>query len=138
MTSSDVFALRTRLGLNQAQFASLLGVTPGTIFRWERHVPHIEPMQERIIEVRGGLFALYVLLQFVFGAIFPECLSGSVRYGAKVTVLLDYFIITLCALAAAFGVSHIFGTDQTQALVAGGIVAIIVVMSDALGKLRGP
>lgn len=34
-TSREIFALRRRLGLNQAQFARLLGVDVRSVLRWE-------------------------------------------------------------------------------------------------------
>ena len=39
---SDIAAIRTRTAMSQAQFAELLGVTPGTIAHWEhgRASPH--------------------------------------------------------------------------------------------------
>lgn len=86
MTAEEVTRIRTRMGLNQVQFAELLGVAASTVSRWER-LARIDPMQARILEaivvlekqdaetweqtcaelrqvllVRGGLFALYRLL----------------------------------------------------------------------------
>lgn len=91
MTAEQVARIRTRMGLNQVQFAELLGVAASTVSRWER-LARIDPMQARILEVivvlekqdaetwektcaelrqallvRGGLFALYRLLGLVFG-----------------------------------------------------------------------
>lgn len=91
MTAEEVTRIRTRMGLNQVQFAELLGVAASTVSRWER-LARIDPMQARILEViavlekqdaetweqtcaelrqallvRGGLFALYRLLGLVFG-----------------------------------------------------------------------
>lgn len=90
MTAEEVARIRTRMGLNQVQFAELLGVAASTVSRWER-LARIDPMQARILEViavlekqdaktweqtcaelrqtllvRGGLFALYRLLGLVF------------------------------------------------------------------------
>jgi transcriptional regulator with XRE-family HTH domain len=86
MTAEEV----TRMGLNQVQFAELLGVAASTVSRWER-LARIDPMQARILEaivileardaetweqtcaelrqallIRGGLFALYRLLRRFF------------------------------------------------------------------------
>jgi transcriptional regulator with XRE-family HTH domain len=90
MTAEEVTRIRTRMGLNQVQFAELLGVAASTVSRWER-LARIDPMQARLLEVivlletrdaetwdqtcaelrqallvRGGLFALYRLLGLVF------------------------------------------------------------------------
>lgn len=92
-TAADVVALRQGLGLTRAQFASLVGVSASTVFRWESTlgVLNVDPMQRQIFAalqqqlaapnnqaaqlgqavgkallIGGGLFALYKLLEAVF------------------------------------------------------------------------
>lgn len=53
LTPESIFKLRTRLGLSRLRFAKLLGVSPGSIFGWEkgRTVPR-GASRARISEVR--------------------------------------------------------------------------------------
>ncbi len=44
MTGSEVRSLRKSLGLNQVQFAVELGVSPGTIHRWENDKVQPSPL----------------------------------------------------------------------------------------------
>ena len=88
MTGKQVFDLRTRLGLSQAQLAQLLGVHPLTVSKWERNKLVPSPHQENLLnsfakarraqktigdEVAGLLLsagvvvALYKLLEAAFG-----------------------------------------------------------------------
>jgi hypothetical protein len=39
----NVADLRSRLGLNQTQFAQLFGVHPMTVSKWERNPPELNP-----------------------------------------------------------------------------------------------
>jgi transcriptional regulator with XRE-family HTH domain len=92
MLSADVTTLRERLLLTRDQFASLLGVSPSTVYRWEAADGNlsVDPMQRwilaalqdrmekpggadrierevcRALVIRGGLYALYKLLAMVF------------------------------------------------------------------------
>lgn len=53
LTPASIYKLRTRLGLSRLRFARLLGVSPGSIFGWEkgRTVPR-GASRARIAEVR--------------------------------------------------------------------------------------
>ena len=50
MTAAEVLSVRTELGLNQVQFAQLLGVHPLTISKWERGVNVVPPHQKAMLE----------------------------------------------------------------------------------------
>lgn len=52
MRGIEVTALRTRLGLNAQQLASLVGVHPTTVYRWEsqaNEVLRLEPLQHGLL-----------------------------------------------------------------------------------------
>ncbi len=49
MTAAEVVATRTDLGLTQVQLASLLGVHPLTVSKWERAVASPSPHQEALL-----------------------------------------------------------------------------------------
>lgn len=51
MTPADLRRLRHRLGLTQAGFAALIGVTANTVARWERGVLGLRPTSARLIEL---------------------------------------------------------------------------------------
>ena len=51
MTPSHLRRLRNRLGLSQAAFATLVGVTSNTVARWERGELGMRPTTERLIEL---------------------------------------------------------------------------------------
>lgn len=92
MTGADVRKLREELGWTGAQFASLFGVHPSTIYRWEEREDaplKTEPLQLQLLTVLrselkkgrrdlrdrleaslalgGSLQALHVLLSVVYG-----------------------------------------------------------------------
>lgn len=50
MTSAEVLAVRTQLGLSQVQLAQLLGVHPLTISKWERGVSTPTPHQAALLQ----------------------------------------------------------------------------------------
>lgn len=96
ITGAEIAVTRTDLGFNRAQFADLVGVHVGTLYRWEAAGPagtRLDPLQQRLLialraeldqhpsaeariawgaslatalVVRGSLFALYKLLEAVF------------------------------------------------------------------------
>lgn len=95
VTGADIHDIRVGLSFTQPQLASLLGVSPSTVSRWERDfdaVLRMEPMQLQLVLalkqemakrqatqlnafaqgvgtaliVGGGLFGLYKLLEAVF------------------------------------------------------------------------
>lgn len=93
MTGADVRKLREELGWTGAQFASLFGVHPSTVYRWEEREDDplkTEPLQLQLLTVLrselkrgrrdlreklesalalgGSLRALYVLLSVVYAA----------------------------------------------------------------------
>lgn len=49
MTPTYLKALRTSLGLTQAQLADRLGVKPNTVYRWEVGLRKIPEMAERLL-----------------------------------------------------------------------------------------
>lgn len=49
MTGAEVSQTRTKLGLTQVQLASLLGVHPLTVSKWERGVSGPSPHQEALL-----------------------------------------------------------------------------------------
>ena len=51
MTPADLRRLRYRLGLSQAGFAGLVGVTTNTVARWERGELGLRPTSIRLIEL---------------------------------------------------------------------------------------
>jgi DNA-binding transcriptional regulator YiaG len=51
MTPSDLRRLRRRLGLSQAGFAALVGVTSNTVARWERGELGMRPTTIRLLEM---------------------------------------------------------------------------------------
>lgn len=91
MTGTEIRNLRQTFNLSQPQLAEVLGVSQGTVSRWERHadeIPPVDPGQARILRVLrdqtdnaeavgsdiatalmlgGGLRALYVTLRRHFG-----------------------------------------------------------------------
>ena len=95
MTGNELQALRACLGLSEALFAQVVGVSVSSIWRWERmasHIVTVDPLQrsilsavevvtgrldavgrtrlggelERGITVGGGLYALHLLLGEVY------------------------------------------------------------------------
>src|SRR5579871_1746686 len=96
MTGNRIRWLRTCLGLQPTAFASMLGVSDSTLYRWEQQrasEAKIDPMQRNLLAVierevdqrtkkaraefgealgkaillSGGLAALFILLKAVFG-----------------------------------------------------------------------
>lgn len=92
MTGNDIKGLRTELGMTSSAFATLLGVNPSTLYRWESEAEaevKIDPNAARILAalqqaraaggtetlkatlggallIGGGLFALFKLLEYLF------------------------------------------------------------------------
>lgn len=50
MKPKDVKALRKELDLTQVEFASLIGVAPNTVARWEQGVMRLHPMTVRVVK----------------------------------------------------------------------------------------
>jgi DNA-binding transcriptional regulator YiaG len=88
VSGADVVQTRTKLGLTQVQLASLLGVHPLTVSKWERGASGPSPHQEALLNsfhkatqsdsdigetvatllvTAGVALALYTLLQAAFG-----------------------------------------------------------------------
>ena len=51
MTPPDLRRLRRRLGVSQARFAALVGVTSNTVARWERGELGMRPTTDRLIRL---------------------------------------------------------------------------------------
>lgn len=54
LIGNDVSKLRHELGLDVAQFATLLGINPSTVYRWEKRGEYPirpEPLQDRLLAV---------------------------------------------------------------------------------------
>lgn len=92
MTGNEIKGLRTELGMTSSAFATLLGVNPSTLYRWESEGEgevKVDPNAARILAalqqaratggsetlkttlggallLGGGLFALFKLLEYVF------------------------------------------------------------------------
>lgn len=94
-TGEEVFTLRVHLGLSQVEFASLLGVSLASVYRWEsqkvttlrldrgttrlmhaachyyeqaarRGDEHVGLELVQAIALRGGLYGLFVMLKAIF------------------------------------------------------------------------
>ncbi|MCY1083749.1 helix-turn-helix domain-containing protein [Archangium lansingense] len=92
MTGDEIKGLRTELGMTSGAFATLLGVNPSTLYRWETEGEgevKVDPNAARILAamqqaratgglealkttlggallIGGGLFALFKLLEYLF------------------------------------------------------------------------
>ena len=84
MTGADVSKLREGLEWSAAQFATLLGVSPSTVYRWEEHAEErlkIEPLQLQLLvvlrtELQRGRRTARELRDRLEGAL---ALGGSLR-----------------------------------------------------------
>ena len=50
MTASEVYSVRSKLGLSQVQLAQLLGVHPLTVSKWERGLLAPTPHQSALLQ----------------------------------------------------------------------------------------
>lgn len=102
MTGADVKRIRADLGLTCVQLASVLGVHPSTVFRWEASSAALalDPSSTRLLSIaafglvskdghqwgeqikgalvlKGSAYALYVLLRGVYGEGVEPVVTGK-------------------------------------------------------------
>lgn len=51
MTRTELVRMRREAGLSRAKLAAMIGVTPGSIYRWERGLRGISPLVGQLLNI---------------------------------------------------------------------------------------